>query len=252
MKYESVQLRQMLAAEYALGTLRGAARRRFERLLAQDRWLRGELRHWEARLAELGLKLPAQAPRELVWTELQRRLNATPVIRPLQLPAAPAPNLRLLRAWAWLATAASLVLAVALILQMSQPPEQLPPQIVRVEVPVPAPPQVVYVALLQPQASAARWTISVVPGKKLMKVAAAATDYPLDAAHSLELWLIGPSGVPVAVGLLPLDGRHEMPLPMEVPEGAELTLAVSLEPQGGSPTGAPTGPVILTAPAISL
>jgi anti-sigma-K factor RskA len=32
--------------------------------------------------------------------------------------------------------------------------------------------------------------------------------------------------------------------------GEQLTLAVSLEPVGGSPTGKPTGPVLTSGPAI--
>ena len=58
-----------------------------------------------------------------------------------------------------------------------------------------------------------------------------------------ELWLIAPGAAPVSLGLLqdrPLLITHETP-----PAG--FTFAVSIEPEGGSPTGQPTGPVILTA-----
>jgi anti-sigma-K factor RskA len=58
-----------------------------------------------------------------------------------------------------------------------------------------------------------------------------------------ELWLIAPGAAPVSLGLLegsPLSVRYPAP-----PAG--WTLAVSVEPEGGSPTGVPTGPVILSA-----
>lgn len=56
-----------------------------------------------------------------------------------------------------------------------------------------------------------------------------------------ELWIIAPDAAPVSLGLL-----AEGPLAVKYPvPPAGWTLAVSIEPAGGSPTGAPTGPVIL-------
>ncbi len=56
-----------------------------------------------------------------------------------------------------------------------------------------------------------------------------------------ELWIIAPDAAPVSLGLL-ADGPLTVQYPMP-PRG--WTLAVSIEPAGGSPTGAPTGPVII-------
>ncbi len=76
MNYDRPELRQMLAAEYALGTLCGPARRRFETLLKTDRQLRAELVFWEARLAQLGLDLAPVAPDAKVWTAIQKGIKA--------------------------------------------------------------------------------------------------------------------------------------------------------------------------------
>jgi hypothetical protein len=61
------------------------------------------------------------------------------------------------------------------------------------------------------------------------------------AQHSLQLWLI-PAGRPGILGLLHSD------IPTKVPSGTQpypdATIAISLEPEGGSPTGLPTGPVL--------
>jgi anti-sigma-K factor RskA len=58
-----------------------------------------------------------------------------------------------------------------------------------------------------------------------------------------ELWIIAPGANPVSLGLL-----EDRPLLITYPAPPEgFTFAVSVEPEGGSPTGAPTGPVILTA-----
>jgi anti-sigma-K factor RskA len=68
-----------------------------------------------------------------------------------------------------------------------------------------------------------------------------------------ELWMLPNGGAaPVSLGLLPMMG--EIALPLDAARTAILantgTLAVSVEPAGGSPTGAPTGPVVYTAPLV--
>jgi len=58
-----------------------------------------------------------------------------------------------------------------------------------------------------------------------------------------QLWLIAPGSAPVSLGLLEAE-----PLVLNYPEPPEgWILAVSIEPEGGSSSGMPTGPVILTA-----
>ena len=66
---------------------------------------------------------------------------------------------------------------------------------------------------------------------------------PAVAGQVHELWVIAPGAAPVSLGLL-----AEGPLVVTYPTPpAGWVLAVSVEPTGGSPTGQPTGPVILTA-----
>jgi anti-sigma-K factor RskA len=61
-----------------------------------------------------------------------------------------------------------------------------------------------------------------------------------------QLWMIGGDGVPKPMGILASTGPSRMTLPMEKRGHlkAGITLAVSIEPLGGSPTGLPTGPVV--------
>lgn len=63
---------------------------------------------------------------------------------------------------------------------------------------------------------------------------------------SLELWLIKRDNPPVSLGVLPQSGEGEILLAPAMRRQFTLgsTLAVSVEPLGGSPTGAPTGAVI--------
>ncbi|MDP3525548.1 MAG: anti-sigma factor, partial [Hoeflea sp.] len=68
-----------------------------------------------------------------------------------------------------------------------------------------------------------------------------------DDGKSLELWLVPGEGAPVSLGLVPGDGGRlvlDPGLTDRLTAGA--LLAVSLEPLGGSPTGGPTGPVLLS------
>ena len=62
----------------------------------------------------------------------------------------------------------------------------------------------------------------------------------------LELWLIAPGDQPRSLGLIEAGRPVHINLPPDLIRriAADATLAVSLEPPGGSPTGLPTGPVI--------
>jgi anti-sigma-K factor RskA len=63
---------------------------------------------------------------------------------------------------------------------------------------------------------------------------------------SLELWIVDSGGKTRSLGVLPQTGEGEVIVPadMRASFGEGITLAVSLEPFGGSPTGVATGPVI--------
>src|SRR5262249_3993722 len=71
---------------------------------------------------------------------------------------------------------------------------------------------------------------------------------PVPPTKSYELWMLPDGGNPVSLGVIEGVGATETRL-----SDAQLavlmrtmTLAVSLEPAGGSPTGLPTGPVLFT------
>lgn len=69
---------------------------------------------------------------------------------------------------------------------------------------------------------------------------------PPPEGRDLELWAIAGDSAPVSLGLLAADGAVTAVLPGGIADldPSQLTLAVSVEPQGGSPTGQPTGPVV--------
>ena len=76
MNYLHPERLDRLAREYALGTLAGSARRRFERVLRQSPAATLAVGVWQERLANLAGSVPALQPREAVWRGLEQRLFA--------------------------------------------------------------------------------------------------------------------------------------------------------------------------------
>lgn len=229
--------RSAQAGEYVLGTLGAEQRRELEQAAAADPELRAEQHRWEARLASLGLKLPALAPRPIVWLDVLQKISSSataPATRPS----------RVTTAWAALATAASLVLGFGLYREVSTPPET---RVERVEVPVPAQ---TFVAYLQVPRSTMFWTVAAVPGRNELSVRAGGEAPAAARDLDAELWLITQDGQPVSLGVIPKQGEVHRGLPAGLALADGRTVAVSLEPKGGSPTGKPTGPVVTTATVV--
>ncbi|WP_184060625.1 anti-sigma factor domain-containing protein, partial [Sphingomonas aerophila] len=80
------------------------------------------------------------------------------------------------------------------------------------------------------------------PGSRIIRVAAIETP----RGRVAELWRIGADGVPRSLGLLATGQATQLSLRPRTGPGLGETLAISIEPSGGSPTGAPTGPVVAT------
>ncbi len=249
MKYQNAKLRQMLAAEYVLGTMRGAARRRFERLLKQDPLMLRELRYWERRLGGLQRGFARTKPREVVWAGIEQQINS---VRRVALPPARSIADRgergPLNFWRGLAAAASLAtvgLGYSLWLQLQQEPQVI--ETVRtVQVLQPMP----WVAMLQSN-TPAQWIVVIKPNSRSLKVSVSGT-YPIDfRSQDLQLWVLDDAGQPHPMGLLPQGDSAELPMP-ELPMPQKPVMAVSVEPKGGSPTGLPTGPVVSSAPLLQL
>jgi anti-sigma-K factor RskA len=119
MNYADPELRDRLAAEYALGTLRGPARRRFERLLSDDAQLRDAAEDWELRVNLLGESAPPAAPPTRVWDRIAERIGP---------PSAPAHDSLLDRLWDslgfWRAASLLATAAAALAVYVAlQPPD---------------------------------------------------------------------------------------------------------------------------------
>lgn len=97
MNYLRPELLDRLAREYALGTLQGPARRRFEAIRRRAPLAAMAVVRWQERLGHLASGVPQMQPSPHVWQQLEQRLFAAPAAA---RPAAAKSPLQAL--WAWL------------------------------------------------------------------------------------------------------------------------------------------------------
>lgn len=234
MKYDNPDLQMKLAAEYVLGTLHGPARTRFERLLASDPALRARVAAWEQRLAPWHSAVrPVPAP-EAVWQGVQRRLGHAPQV----VAKTPKPALW----WRWWAVGSTAFAAWLLVLLLRPTAPQVPA------------PAMTDVAVLATDSKEPAWIVRVDAGHQTLSLSSL-NHAPLPAGKSLELWSIPGHGAPLSLGVLPLQ-QGQAVLALSATQQQRLAqatvLAISLEPQGGSPTGLPTGPVLYTGKPLAI
>jgi anti-sigma-K factor RskA len=199
-----------LAGEYVLGTLAGDERVAFEARLQRDPAAMRAVAQWAAHLQPLADAQPPMIPPAQLWQRIERELG---------LPARSK-----MRAPMWIAAAVAAALIVIAFL--------IPDLIFK--------PEVNSIAQLAPQGGEPAFVVSVLDDqKKLLIHAAKVDDMP---NQSYELWCVPPSGAPISLGVIEARGEteHDVPENMRHLLTPGAALAVSLEPEGGSPTGTPT------------
>lgn len=212
-----------LAAEYVLGVLSAEQRRAFEQRLELEPTLRTELEYWESRLGALAAEAKPIEPSPQVWAKIMAALPS---------PAAPQrrgvwDSVEFWR-WAALGSAALAAASIALLVMVGRVPGPRPLLVAKLDV---STGQAGFVAAFDPN----RNGLTIVPAS-------------VTALNQrvLELWVIAPGDQPRSLGLIQAGRPIHINLPPALMQriAADVTLAVSLEPPGGSPTGLPTGPVI--------
>jgi anti-sigma-K factor RskA len=317
--------KEVLAAEYVLGTLGLAERVQVQQMIASDPIFAALVRDWERRLGELNvLVTPVEPPPAILeWIKARHAsgdpirdvlaeepppatpepaptivpppaepatvapttapiaavppaiespsIEPAPAPRPQPLPLPPATEREIAssaqiielsrRARRWRGTAlaiAALAAAFAgiVVVREVQPelmPDPLKPRVVErqvevvktVEVPSPRPAQ--YVAVLQRDATSPAFLLTFDLDKRTLTVRTVRAER--QAGKAYELWLVSDRfQSPRSLGLI---GNEEFTQRPQLANYDAITInratyAVSLEPEGGSPTGAPTGPVLFT------
>ena len=223
MKYDAA-LVDNLASEYVLGTLRGPARRRFDRLMTDRADVRFAVWRWERRLNGLAEGIVPKKPPRRVWKNITRRIDTSTRTGLLDRWRAMWITLPAAAAFAWLAVAIFPIQALD------------------------------RVAVFADETTATMWVISADLDTGLLQAQTVnAPDLAPDS--SFELWILRGNLPPLSLGLLSVTaGAVETEMSAELI--AALTdfgqLAISLEPAGGSPTGLPTGPVLYQASLVTI
>lgn len=230
MDYGHPERAERLAADYAVGTLRGGARRRFEKLLPAHPALAAATATWTARLQLLAGQVAAVEPPASVWATIQMRLFGASDSPPAD--ARPAANDRPGALWFWRGlSAVALAASVVLTVIVARPvPEAAP--IVVVLRSTPEGVELVKTGFVASVSADGRALVL----KPLAPVV-------IDAAHALELWAVPKAGAPRSLGLI---AAGDVPTTVTRANLLDDTqaFAVSLEPSGGSRTGKPTGPIV--------
>jgi anti-sigma-K factor RskA len=234
MDYSRPELADRLAAEYVSGLLRGPARRRFEALLPAHPALRGAVRAWQDRLMPLTAVVEPQRPSPMVWQRIEGRIGGAAASVATAASEAPAGWWRQLAFWRGFSAVAG-VAVLALTVLLANPGPVQPPIVVVLSAAAPEPGSPAGAVM------PASFVASISADGRAM-VTKPLVNVSMEANRALELWSLPPSGAPRSLGLIAAD-KATVVKRGKVLEGTS-ALAVSLEPAGGSPTGAPTGPVL--------
>ena len=224
MRRLSPDLQHALAAEFVLGTLRGRARRHFESAFASDAELRRVVARWESHLTPLADRVAPVEPPERLWRAIEARIASR-----ARVPAARG-LWSSLAFWRWLGAglAGAAALLFVVIIGGHRPAPVAEPVLVAV---LATPEQVPRIIVEQPSSGVLRL--------RMVKPWVGMTD------TDLELWVIPRTGAPRSLGVVPWDRDGEVRgANLDAQLGEAVAFAISREPLGGSPTGAPTGPVL--------
>ena len=223
-----------LAAEFALGTTPPRVRRRLAGIARRDRVVATALSEWERRIAPLADAVPPTMPAPRVWRNIVSRLGLDPD-RPSAREIA---GRRRVALWRTLALASLLGIVVLGVAEWRRAPSVVPAPLVVV-------------------LSGADGKIGLIAtgsrGERYLTIRTVGNATPGND-KSFELWSLPQAGPPQALGVIPKGDLVRVALPNPVDEMLSNipTLAVSVEPHGGSSSGKPTGPVLFSGPIVRM
>ena len=235
-RYQNPDVFEPLAMSYALGTLQGRARARFEKLMAKHFYLRVVTEAYEHQFSGLAGLLPSEEPPPEVWQRLETELGFKENKRQAQQG----------KKWwdfaEWfhwpamaLASVFAAIVTVMVINSTTLPARQA------------------YFAELKALSSEGVVLASV--SKKDMAITIAMTDQ-LNVADGLKptLWCLSkkPDEQPIRMGTLNKAGKTELPISTDMFEGLEdvSQFAITLEPED-SPQSGPGGQKVFVGDLIS-
>lgn len=224
-RYANPELRDKLAAEYVIGTLRGRARARFQSLMRYDAGLRRIVADWEERLTPLAAAAGEVAPPSRVWQRIARRVGG----------GSPQGRVSFWRGLAVMSSVLTLVLAT--FIGMAPRPEAPTASVAVMDDDQGQPSMLV------------SWPSMKDARDPHVRVKVLQAHPVMADGTAWELWMLPrDKGAPVSLGLINTDASQVVKVKADLARrfgaGEVWGIAMSVEPAGGSPTGAPTGPVI--------
>lgn len=225
--------RELMAAEHALRLLDGEELVEARGLVASDAAFARSVEEWQERFAPLFDEIGEEAAPQAVWDKVRAAIAAGGVeggnVVALK---------RKLGFWKGMSAAASAI-AASLALVVAYDVTRPPP------IPVEQPRADVMVAALMSEDRTMMLSAAWRPDERMLMLMPG--EMAPSPGRSHELWIIPADGTPRSLGLLQ---AREMRMPVDpamAPHFAgKATLAISVEPAGGSPGDLPTGPVVAT------
>ena len=232
------------AGEYVLGTLSASDHASFSAALERDDALRAAVYGWQDRLLGLSLHAEPVVPEPQLWQRIERSSRETVAPPPAPTPALRRPAGNVLSRWwqrgaVWQAAGAAAVgaMLMAVVLVVLQPGAS----------------NARYLAVLQsPGDQSAGWIVEVEANRhvRLVPISGMAATPP---GKALQFWTkpVGAAG-PTSLGLVRAGQTIEMPVSRLPGIGEQQLFEITLEPENGSPTGRPTGPILYVGRAVNV
>ena len=252
--------RSAAAGEYVLGTLEPGEHSSFETILKSDQQLQAAVHSWQDYLLSLSQQAMPVQPSTNLWPRVEASLiagsktaqaaQAAQAVQPASAATArPStqqaiseprrPPIKAASQW-WqqsafwrglsaLAVAASILMATALLRQDSRPPAG----------------GTRYLALLQsPDQRLTGWIVEVQSGGTV-RLVPMAPGAPIPADRVLQFWTKPKDAAsPTSLGVVRAGQTFELPVSQLPAVGEQQLFEITLEPEGGSPIGRPTGPIL--------
>ena len=250
----------LVAAQYVLGTLSASARLGFQRRMQQQPELLHLVYAWERRLNPLSQLIEPKVVPPQIWQKIEAQLDLNaaaqgkvePIgvaqsvvpqaasVKPLTTSSsitAKAANNSFWKPMAWLSSALAAGLAVFMLAQPHWLQPDTAPSVI-----VQQPTSRDIAVLMSSAQNTPAWVVRQQGGQLLLSAMSMPS---LSAEQDLELWSIQGQAAPQSLGVIRVNhGQALIPnvLAHQLTSGA--TLAISIEPKNGSPTGQPTGAVL--------